>query len=196
MEKNNNGGYFVDENPTWLKSFPEEYLFDNIYRNVLDFFVLHSPCKDLSVRSRSLNDFYHWSIPWSKPFWLNKQLKECAENYKILFSAATYAQMEQELIKADLALNFPTNISKERICFYNNKKNQFMSVFYHLRNSLAHGRFNIMCLENSEKVYILEDVSGREKERKVSARMIIKEKTLVNWMELIKGGEKEYIKSK
>ncbi len=193
--KENNKAYLTNATPEWLTRISEEDIVDDVYRSILDFFVLYSPCEGLSARSRSLTEFYHWNNPWSKPFWLNKQLKQCAENYEILFAASSYAQMEQELNKADL-INFPTNISKERICFHNTKGNQFMSVFYHLRNSLAHGRFNITHLNDGENIYVLEDVSGKGKERKVSARMVIREKTLVKWMILIKGGEKEYQKIK
>lgn len=61
-----------------------------------------------------------------------------------------------------------------------------MSVFYHIRNAFAHGRFDFRIL-NNEKYYIMEDAY---KDLKVSARMILKKQTLLNWIDIIEGGEK------
>ena len=49
--------------------------------------------------------------------------------------------------------NFPSNLSVERICFLNNKSNQFISIFNHIRNSLAHGRMNMVEHSNKEDRY-------------------------------------------
>ena len=98
-----------------------------------------------------------------------------------------------KLTKADLISSFPSNIAKERICIYDCKNNQFMSVFFHIRNAFAHGRFDFRAL-NDEEYYILEDVQKDKDCLKVSARMILKKRTLLNWMDIIEGGEKEYKK--
>ena len=101
--------------------------------------------------------------------------------------------MEDNLKKADLMDNFPDNLDRERICVVNNKKNQFMSVFYHIRDSFAHGRFFVQDC-NGRKVFVMEDVAPREGSLEpVTARMIIRKETLLNWINLIKGGEKLYL---
>ncbi len=41
-------------------------------------------------------------------------------------------------------IDITANLQKERIVVYNKKKNQFISVFYHLRNAFAHGRLNMI----------------------------------------------------
>ena len=34
--------------------------------------------------------------------------------------------------KANLLENFPSDLQTERVCIYDNKKNQFLSVFYYI----------------------------------------------------------------
>jgi hypothetical protein len=101
--------------------------------------------------------------------------------------------MDAALHKSDLNDNFPSDLSRERICIYDNQKNQFMSVFYHLRNSFAHCRLNMVDVDG-ECVFILEDVQPNQKsdQLKVSARMVIKKSTLLKWIDIIEGGEKEF----
>ena len=51
---------------------------------------------------------------------------------------------------------------------------------------------------DGECVFVLEDIVRDKKKNtlKLSARMVIKKSTLLNWINLIEGGEKEYDKTK
>ena len=172
--------YYTSKNPEWLNILaPEEFNDEELFRIVI-FYVFHSPCEGLSAMGKTLSS-YGWNTPWSKPFYLNKQLKASASNFEILFSAN----------------NFPSNLERERICFYNNQKNQFMSVFYHIRNAFAHGRLNIFDV-NGDCTFVLEDVNSRMKNSNgdiaVSARMILKKQTLLSWIDIIENGETAYNK--
>lgn len=104
--------------------------------------------------------------------------------------------MDAALEKADLKENFPCNFSHERICIYDNQGNQFLSVFYHLRNAFAHCRLNMVDVAG-ECVFILEDVQPNKNsdQLKVSARMILRKSTLLKWIDLIENGESEYKKT-
>ncbi len=96
--------------------------------------------------------------------------------------------------ESDLNNCFPSHFERERICVVDNKNNQFMSVFYHIRNAFAHGRFYLQNC-NGNKVFVMEDVaSKRDSKKSITARMIIQKKTLLKWIDLIKGGEKIYSK--
>ena len=101
--------------------------------------------------------------------------------------AEVWNEMKPVLEDAGLSKKFPLKKYEEKICVYK-KDNQLVSVFSHIRNSLAHGRFNIIDF-NSETFFILED-SGTK--NRVSARMILKKSTLLKWIEAIEGGEKAY----
>jgi hypothetical protein len=97
--------------------------------------------------------------------------------------------MEENLEKADLKDDFPSDLGRERICVADNKKNQFMSVFYHIRDAFAHGRFYITDYEE-HKIFVMEDVSPSSGRKPVSARMIVRKDTLLKWISLIENGEK------
>lgn len=184
-------------NPEWLEWIaPEEFNNKELFRIVI-FYVFHSPCTELSAMGKSL-EAYNWHTPWRKPYYLNKQLKQAASNFDLLFSANGYDTMSEALEKADLKDDFPSDLSRERICIYDNKDNQFMSVFYHIRNAFAHGRLNIVDSEG-ECVFVLEDIvkiKKRPQHPKVSARMILRRSTLLKWIEIIEAGECEYDKNK
>ena len=68
-----------------------------------------------------------------------------------------------------------------------------MSVFYHIRNAIAHCRLNMVDVDG-ECVFVLEDVQpNKNADRlKVSARMILRKSTLLKWIDLIEQGEREY----
>lgn len=182
-------------NPEWINWIaPNSFEDKDLFRIVI-FFVFHSPCENLSSMGRTLAE-YGWSAPWKKPYYLNKQLRQVASNYELLFSAKGYNEMDAALEKADLKENFPCNFSHERICIYDNQGNQFLSVFYHLRNAFAHCRLNMVDVAG-ECVLILEDVQPNKNsdQLKVSARMILRKSTLLKWIDLIENGESEYKKT-
>ena len=188
--------YYTSKNPQWLSILaPEEVNNEELFRIVI-FYVFHSPCEGLSAMGKTLS-CYGWNTPWSKPFYLNKQLKASASNFEILYSANKYGTMSEALEKAELTDDFPSDLGRERICFYNNQKNQFMSVFYHIRNAFAYGRLNIFDV-NGDCTFVLEDVNSRMKDSNgniaVSARMILKKQTLLSWIDIIENGETAYNK--
>ncbi|MCD8221090.1 MAG: hypothetical protein LUD07_02650 [Clostridiales bacterium] len=183
---------YTDQNPSWMHWIaPEEFNDSELFKIVV-FYVFHSPCVGLSSMRRSLEE-YGWSDPWKKPYYLNKQLLAASTNPKLIVSSRTYDAMEKALQKADLLDDFPSDYSKERICIKDCQKNQFMSVFNHLRNAFAHCRLN-MVDDNGECVFILEDVVSKNNapKVKVSARMILRKTTLLKWIDIIEGGEKEW----
>ncbi|MCD8016205.1 MAG: hypothetical protein LUE97_00075 [Oscillospiraceae bacterium] len=183
---------YVERNAPWMQWLAPERFADNDLFRIVTFFVFHSPCAELSSMCKSLEE-YGWTTPWKKPFYLNKQLKQAATNPQLLFSADTYDTLELALDKANLKDNFPSDFTIERICFRDNMNNQFLSVFYHLRNAFAHCRLNMVDIDK-ECVFILEDMipENNRKRYKLSARMILKKSTLLKWIDLIEGGERIY----
>lgn len=186
--------YYVERNSEWLNWIAPEIFNDEELFRIVIFFVFHSPCPALSAMGRTLSD-YGWSNPWKKPYYLNKQLIKITSNPSLIVSAKKYNEMEEKLMEAGLKDNFPSDLLKERICVHNCEKNQFMSIFRHLRNSFAHCRLNIADVEG-ECVLIFEDVRPNKNADKleVSARMILKKSTLIKWIDIIESGESIYIK--
>lgn len=158
---------------------------------IIDFYLIHCPVENLSDQRVSLLD-YHWSSPWKKPYYLNKQLKQIASNPNLLYSCATLGKMEENLRDLNLLIGFPEkNKLYEIAVYYDNKKNQFMSLFSHIRNSIAHGRFKII-KDDHKTYYLLEDGIYRKDRYYISSRIILLEDTLLKWIQLITNGEKKF----
>lgn len=187
---------FVARNAPWMQWIVPERFNDADLFKIVTFFVFHSPCPEQSSMGKSLEE-YGWKTPWRKPFYLGRHLRKASSNYNLLFSAKSYDAMDEALAKAELKEDFPNDLGRERICIYDCQKNQFLSVLYHLRNSFAHCRLNIVDV-NGECVFILEDVqSKKDKDMlRVSARMILRKSTLLKWIEIIEAGEKEWRRDK
>lgn len=105
--------------------------------------------------------------------------------------------MSDAITKADLRGNYPTNLQTERIAIYVSKKDQaqFTSIFKHIRNSIAHARFVISEVKidgQQKRVYAFQDDTLNRTGFKISARMILREETLLRWSDIISGGEVEY----
>lgn len=171
---------------------PERFNDAELYR-IVTFFVFHCPCKNVSAMGKSLAE-YGWNAPWKKPFHLNKQLKQASTSQKSLFSISDYKKTEEALEECGMKDDFPKNIDSEKVFFYDSEKNQFMSVFRHIRNSFSHGRLNMIDFDG-DCIFIFEDVTSKQNKAgvKLSARMILRKSTLLKWIEIIEGGEKEYI---
>ncbi|MGN0562398.1 MAG: hypothetical protein ACI4K6_06285 [Candidatus Fimenecus sp.] len=178
----------TQQNADWLEWIADEKFNDADLFRIVKFFVFHSPCPNLSARGKSLHE-YGWNNPWKNPYWLNKQLCQVSSSQKLVFSSKTVKDIDSVLAEADLLHNFPHNFERERICIYDNKSNQFMSIFYHIRNALAHGRLNMKDIHGS-CIFVFEDVKKRGNELFVTARMIIKKETLLKWIDIIEQGEK------
>ena len=178
----------VDEKATWVIDDPIQS--EEILR-VYKFFVLNSPVDGLSSRQKSLLD-YGWNTPWRKPFSMRKKLNHLSSNHAFIFTAKNYEVMDAALTKADL-ITFPPVDLKERACVHNGQATQYMSLFYHIRNSFAHGRFNTI-QDDDDVIFVMEDAAPKKKwmaagQKTCSARIVIRLSTMTRWMDLIEGGE-------
>lgn len=186
---------FSDRNPDWIRWIAPEHFNDQDLFKIVIFFVFHSPFSNLSSMGKTLDE-YGWSAPWRKPYYLNKQLRQASLYELVVYSAKGYNEMDVALEKADLKETFPSDFSRERICIYDNQGNQFLSVFYHIRNAFAHCRLNMVDVDG-DCVFIFEDVQPKKNSNqlKVSARMILRKSTLLKWIDLIENGAREYQKT-
>ena len=194
--------YKVPKDASWLRELPDDLFSSENYLKIYTFFVVNSIVDGTSARGKSLARDYGWTNPWKSPYYLNKHLKEKTTDKNLLYSAQVYTQdagsakqketMNDALEKANLKI-FP-QYEQEKICIYNSKKNQIISTFAHIRNSFAHCRFNVIDSDKG-RVYCFEDVDPKKDNQgkvKVSARIVLFENTLIDWIELICGGEKRY----
>lgn len=182
----------VDKDCRWANDGVSWDKVGQLIAPLLKFYVVETPSPGLSARSIPLID-YGWTQPWKKAQQLNKKIKGASTNPDLYYSAAKLNKMQEVLEKAKL-LDYPEPRDDpfEAAAFFDCKKNQTLSLFYHLRNGFAHGRFCIFEFKR-EYWFAIEDVTSPGKgnptdNRRVSARIVLKYSTLRKWIKLIQDG--------
>lgn len=187
-----NGVALVEEMPAWIQAGIQTSEISKLISPLIRFFVIESPVEGLSAR-RVPFSVYGWNAPWKKPEWLNRKLKDVTTNKCFYWSCRTANDIERALRGSPLGLGpVDTTSLTEVAVIYDCKRNQTMSLFYHIRNSLAHGRFCAF-RHGREVWFAFEDVqNSRSKDsnnsKKLTARILVKNSTLLKWIKLIKGG--------
>ena len=150
----------IYEIPTWVDN-TSRITGDN-FRKIFIFAVINFPVPKKSARA----------IPLSKDVAMPIKSKN-VENA---------SEMEKKLKEKNLMEFPPTGDYEERAVFVKSQKTVVLSFIDHIRNSIAHGRFNII-RNGKEDVLVIEDMN-RSKE--CSARIVVKVSTLVKWIDGIR----------
>lgn len=158
---------------------------------IMKFFVIRTPYSKTSLKGVPLSK-YGWKGNSLKILKGELQSELCDKD--LFFIQNTADDMKIALAKANLIDNFPTNCMTEAVC-YTKKDNRVQGLCYHIRNCFAHGRF-LLNKNGSDSFFVFEDVSNYKKQKRVSARMILKKSTLLKWIEIIEGGEKAFSERK
>lgn len=161
----------ISEVPAWVKNDN----IDKLTKEMLRFLIINTPNISISARAKVIASY---GIEEDKYL---SYLKDSIEKWK---SSGNNVLEEQHLLEVDL-LRFPpanANLS-ERICF-SYKDDELIGLFTHIRNSLAHGRFNIAG-SKSNPILVMEDINTS---KNCSARMIIKIDTLKKWQNCLEKG--------
>ena len=169
-----------DPNPPWLKaplpSSPENR--ESLYQ-ILDFFLMQSPCRFQSNRRHSIEE--DWGIGGKLS---DKSMKQYLDD--TVFSGANDVlikdckkNLARIAVERSVGDDFYLHLDRQIVlCTQANNRgntNTYMSFFYHLRNSLAHGRFAILDRTNGRQVFLFEDGQHNKDRTKFSlnARGII-----------------------
>lgn len=185
-------GYEISPmSPGWIKKrVPPEYADDSL-KDLIMFFVINTPCADLSSSSIELSNY-----GWGKDIWKNERLKKALFQIAGIERGSTFvvaqktSEMKSICEKASLKKNFHKKRDKERIAIFKGRYNEFLSICYHIRNSFAHGRLAMYDYENGNNImFVLEDGVKKNGEFQVRSRMILKKSTLIQWMYILKSGK-------
>lgn len=153
------------------------------YLKLLDFFIIKNPSikdkKPISVK------FYNIKEKWGDDCWkkedsLKQKLIEsfdCFENSIRKFNSAKDSKQSIKFLGLDDTKLFD---DKVRIAFEDVCNNIFLSIFRHIRNGFAHGRFYCYKFEKTKMIFI-EDVNKDN----VTARITIPISLLLNWIDII-----------
>lgn len=198
-------GKLTREHPDWLDNLvPPEFEDDDLYRIIL-FFVIHSPCPGQSARGISLSDRGWKRNPWYSPQYLKNKLdKEIfGEENRYIKMVSDKETFKNECKDKDFDESFYEYRNKQRFmfvrCSQKGCNSEYMSLFYHLRNSLAHGRLAMYSAGDGDVVFVLEDgrevsVDGREASAgnfEVTSRMIVRKSSLLRVVNLLERGPQE-----
>lgn len=178
-------------NPGWIKKeVPDSYADDEL-KKIIIFYVINTPCSMESSSSIPVSKY-----GWNKNVWTDGTLKNKLfsvaglEREKTLFIAKNLDDMKSTFEKAKMKKKFHENREQEKMAFYKTRKypNEMMSIFQHIRNSLAHGRLAMYPCEINDVMFVLEDGIPGSKDFQVRSRMIIKKSTLLKWIDIIQAG--------
>lgn len=185
----------VPFNQGWIKS-KDNVVFSKELTKIINFYVFGTPCEFTSSSGQTIRD-----RKWDKNTWKNPDLRTYLLSRAELLKGVTYAkatkldEMTALATTVGLSGNFQNNRGRNRIVFYDDKKTvNILAIFYYIRCSFAHGRFQIYNNNTGENIYVLEAISKSrgKSDYIVKARMILKESTLILWANTIMGGENAF----
>ena len=173
----------VSESVEWLQHpIPQKFCDEDFLRIVL-FYVLHSPCKKGSYSRINLED-YGWRNPWHKDKFkemINSKANLNKESFRFTSAQKDFKALWEDTEKSE---NFYDEFGEEFAVFsHAGESNPHLDMLHHIRNSLAHGRFTAK-KHNKEFYMFMEDVKEVNKQFTVNARIVLKKKTLLNWIDI------------
>ena len=180
----------TSKHPKWLDNkVPESFFDEDLYRIIL-FFVFYSPCRNYCTQGRNLQ-YYGWKEgAWDSDSYLKDKLDR-ASQMKYFVEKKRVSDLPEIFNQTEFGKNFFNNINVERAAFYNSERNKYMSLFYHIRCSLAHGRMTMFPIDGNDIVLVMENVKESGKSCQVRARMVLRKSTLLNWVDIITAGPQE-----
>lgn len=184
----------TSKHPEWLDTLvADRHCNDKLYKIIL-FFVIFSPCSKYCTQGRTLQ-FYNWKEkPWSTNRYLKSRLDDgvFTDRRNYFRCAEKISSLIEDFRKTDLGDNFYLHRAVERVAFTKVESSEYMSLFYHIRCALAHGR--IAMFEDAatkDIVFVMENGIENGAGFWVKARMILREITLLRWIDIITAGPKE-----
>lgn len=180
----------TDIHPSWLDTFVSPDYEDNELYKIILFYVIHSPCIGQSARRISLQD-RGWKVkPWYSHNYLKDRLDKAifGDDKPLLKKVDSKTEMKKEAKNFDLEEDFYLKRTHQRALFTkapNFDSSIYMSLFYRIRNSLAHGRLAMYPTSDNDIMFVLEDGKEINKQFVVSARIIIRKSSLLNVINVI-----------
>ena len=177
--------------PGWIDNKYDKKVLKEKYYNINEIVMFYGICTINKRQSSSaiVLGNYGWKNDlWKKGILRTEMLKVASlENGKTLFIVKKLEEIK-DLFKRNLPKKFYKDLSTEMIVMYQpSYYNQIESILYHIRNSIAHGRFKVSEYNNQE-IFLFEDGIQVKGKFEVRSRMILKKTTLNKWMKIIQEG--------
>lgn len=174
---------YVEKIPTWLNDLVNTNLID---KSIINFFIIMAPFDNsLSFQNIKMTNYgldENWYNDKTLIDKLNSKLsKKDIDNIKMVESKSKLKEHSNNELYND---KFYLDLTRERAIFTKKANPGYASLFYHIRCSLAHGRFQIKKSGN-DYYYIMENIEETNKQYALSARIVLKRSTLKKWIEYI-----------
>lgn len=178
----------VSKDPSWINSKDTEKHGTESLANIMLFYVVFCPCKQYATQKRTL-EYYKWKRkPWTSNRYLKAELNQVAtKSFQNQRKMTEWYNVKNELDGLSRADEHWFGSRSEFAVYSNVETSDYMSLFYHIRCALAHGRFLIMD-HSGHKFYAFENGIIKGKRFFVKARIVLKEETLLGWIRIITNG--------
>lgn len=174
----------VEADAHWLHRTIGKAFYDDDYHRIIEFFVLHSPCKISSYTPYTLE-----SLGW-KNHWQSSSFRKIFDEVAGFVDGDTYRYHDSKnhFLKMwnDTDYSEFVGVKKEFAVFiYAGETNPRMDLLHHIRNAFAHGRFTVIKHDKEYYIYF-EDVTEMRniKGLVVTARICLKKTTLIEWLNI------------
>ena len=98
------------------------------------------------------------------------------------FIFTTKNDLKEQFISHQLTDGELMNVDRERaVIGITSEKNNYLKLFYRIRDGLAHGKYRLVYSSSEERMIIIQDDNGHN----VTARIVIKLSTLLNFIDFI-----------
>ncbi|NLC41189.1 MAG: hypothetical protein GX763_09775 [Clostridiaceae bacterium] len=168
-------------------------LSDESWKKLINFYIIENPSvtpKNIYTTVRYFDIKENWGNNcWQKGNTLKMKLIDTIPNYKYsVMHVHTDKDMKRPLEVLNL-LNLQILPKETIVCIYDSCGNIFLSIFKHIRNALAHGRYYLYKDNKTTYIFLEDTYRG-----KVTARMVFDISILLNWVDLIKYNHKSSVK--
>lgn len=149
------------------------------FQKIIDFYLFHNPVEGQTVRGVLFKDF-GWadaSFHTLKALMMDAASDQLSQRYK---ACKTY-ELEGYIEQFGLSVAKP-DLIESAVFLVDNDRTVMRSLYRAIRHAIAHGSFKSSS-KNGVKYYHLENFDGYCK-----ARLILREDTLIKWIDVIKAG--------
>lgn len=166
-----------------LGSCIDEYkLSEEEFCKLYSFYVTYSMCGSQSAKKRTFID-YGWPDNAISKTELGEKLKSVLKlsyNKKFVFTDKDNLAEQFHLLELDDGELI--NLDQERaVISKTSENNNYLKLFYRIRNGLAHGKFRLLFSSSGERMVIIQD----DNTNNVTARIVIKLSTLLLYIDVI-----------
>lgn len=175
--------YRYSKGASILGNFHDEYqLTQEEYYKIYSFYVTYSMCGSQSAKKRSFT-FYGWECENVKSTALGEALTSVLNlNRCPSFVFTNRDDLAAQFAALDLADGELENVDSERaVIGKTSENNNFLRLFYRVRDGFAHGKYLLRFSSTGEKMVIIQD----DDRHNVTARIVLKLSTLLEFIEVI-----------